>query len=270
MKHLNHYTLITITYNHDKSILRHLKSIITQIKYHRPKSVHLIIIDDFSIDNTPQILNEWVKVNSHYFNKVELQLNSKNIGMKANYLNAMRNNKNPYYKLLAGDDAYVGNIFEFIDYAANFDVVFSPIITSIFKKFYIKDYLFIKLLNGINNEIITNLIYGKNVFSAPGGYVHPSLFDSGLSNYLEYSLDSYHEDLPSWLYLFVISKISFVTYPSPICIYYPKDNKYDSLKYLIKYILSSSKLLTGYILNGRKYNTTPKNLKYFLKNINQL
>ncbi len=87
-----------ITYNHELFIKQALESVLKQVadfKY------EIVIGDDFSQDNTVNILREF---QAKYGDKIRLFLNKKNLGAQRNFFNVFRACRGNYIALLEGDD----------------------------------------------------------------------------------------------------------------------------------------------------------------------
>jgi hypothetical protein len=221
------YQLITFTYNHERCILRHLNSIKAQIIEYG-KEVYLTIIDDCSSDRNILIIKKWINTNKSLFIQIDFKINEKNLGIKETYLSCLKEIKFQKVKILAGDDLYIGNIFQFLDFSATKPIVFSP------SAYLINNVLLPKVeLNlHLSKSEITNLILkGQNPFSAPGVYINPKIITNDFMNYLSNHGDIFREDLPSWYYFIVLSNTEYYIYDFPVTIYIPSFINSESINH---------------------------------------
>ncbi len=93
-------TIIVPAYNSEATILQTLTSIANQTH----QKLELLIADDASTDNTPLICNEWVEKNRGRFERVELIINQKNLGIVGNLDQLYRRARGDWIKPIAGDD----------------------------------------------------------------------------------------------------------------------------------------------------------------------
>lgn len=87
------------TYNGEKYLKEQLDSILSQTY----QNIRLVISDDCSNDNTVQILKEYEKKDS----RIELYIQSKNLGVVKNIEFLLKKVKNPYYMLADQDDVWL-------------------------------------------------------------------------------------------------------------------------------------------------------------------
>ena len=217
------YQFIVITYNHEKLILDHLKSIKYQIdKYGHDKEIVLTVVDDCSQDNTISVVKDYIEENKKLFQHTMVIVNVENIGIKYNWLKSINSIVSDKFKILAGDDVYLeqSNIFEFMDYCYGKDLVFSPIY--IFGKLTLSQILYTgKLIFLSNYPKLTRKLIKNNInfFYAPGSFISRDILSSiDYQQYLILNARDY-EDWPSWLFLFIknstvynVSKVPYVDY----------------------------------------------------------
>lgn len=211
------YQLITLTYNHESCIMRHLNSIKAQV-IDKSLEVYLTIVDDCSSDSNVSVIKNWIHKNRSLFIETDLIINNENLGTKETYLRCLKEIKYQKVKILAGDDLYINNIFRFLDYSADKPIVFSPS-AYLIKKVLIPNVSLNLHLSRI--EIINSIVKGHNPFTAPGVYINPKLITNDFLEYLSSHGDIFREDLPSWYYFFVIKKQDYFIYDSPVTIYNP-------------------------------------------------
>ena len=87
-------SVIVPCYNHEKFVQQTIESIINQ-SY---KNIELIVIDDGSTDNSPQILKELSKKYNFYY------IHQKNIGLPATLNKMIKIAKGKYISIIASDD----------------------------------------------------------------------------------------------------------------------------------------------------------------------
>ena len=117
-------SVIVITYNSASFVLETLES----IKEQTYKNIELIVSDDFSTDNTIQIVKQWIEQNKRKFINVVIIESEKNTGISANCNRGLHKAQGEYVKFIAGDDLlYETCIEENVKYSTthNCDFVFS-------------------------------------------------------------------------------------------------------------------------------------------------
>ena len=120
-------TLAVITYNSSKYILNTLNSILGQTY----PNIELIISDDCSTDNTPEIIDNWLLKHSSKFTFAKFIKTPKNIGVSGNCNNAIRAGKGEWIKLLSGDDQFFPYTIEkYMEFVEN-----NPTVNICFAKF---------------------------------------------------------------------------------------------------------------------------------------
>lgn len=102
MKEVNlpQISVIVITYNSGRFILETLDSVKNQLY----SNIELIISDDFSSDNTIEVVKTWVSSNCSFFTTVNILESDKNNGVSANCNRGIRNSSGEWLKIIAGDD----------------------------------------------------------------------------------------------------------------------------------------------------------------------
>lgn len=96
----NLVTICVITYNSSLYVKETLESILNQ-DY---ENIEVIISDDCSTDNTPQICREWVVNNERQFNRCIFTHTPYNKGITGNYNHALTLCRGEWIKYIAGDD----------------------------------------------------------------------------------------------------------------------------------------------------------------------
>jgi len=102
-------SVLLISYNHEKLIAEAIKSVFIQKEY--IKDIELIVLDDGSSDNTPDILRRMQRDSPIRMNVIF----NKHEGVAAiarNMLNLIELSSNKYIAFLASDDSYVPNRFK--------------------------------------------------------------------------------------------------------------------------------------------------------------
>lgn len=236
------YQFITITYNQELLILEHLQSIKYQIEtYGKNKKIILSVFDDCSSDSNAKVIRTFLDQNTHLFHSAKLIVNDTNLGIKKNYLKSLNSIVTNRFKILAGDDLYSNsrNIFEFMDYCSDLDVVFSPVYISgnyLFSQLlYTGKILFLSKFPSLLKKLIINDI---NFFYAAGSFISRNILQS--KDYLNALLNAEvdYEDSPSWQFLFVENLYNFKVYKSPVVDYrvgnnYKLNNFYSKSELLV-------------------------------------
>lgn len=96
--------VLLATYNGEKYIREQIESILNQTY----RNIRLIISDDCSKDNTPEILREYEKKD----NRIELYIQEKNLGVVKNIEFLLSKVKNNYYMLSDQDDVWLSEKIE--------------------------------------------------------------------------------------------------------------------------------------------------------------
>lgn len=91
-------SVVTIAFNQEKYIRDALESFMMQ---KTDFSFEVIVGDDASTDNTPEIIKEYAKSTPEIFKAI---LRKKNIGVVPNFINALRAAKGKYIAICEGDD----------------------------------------------------------------------------------------------------------------------------------------------------------------------
>lgn len=199
------FTFLTISYNQEKYIIEHLESIKYQIKkYANGRNMYYILADDGSSDNTVELAEQWLKLNSSLFKDVRILDCSKNNGTVFNYIRAINSVTTLRYKCLAADDLYyVNNVIDLEDKA---DIVLSPsLFFSDDGETLIGKNLFYYVCAGkkdeaLKKEIKKELAYYCGIH-APGSFVNLNITqDKQFQKYL--SQFKWIEDYPQWYYIF--------------------------------------------------------------------
>jgi len=245
------YQFITITYNHANLIEEHLESIKLQIlNFGVDKIVQLTVIDDCSKDGNSDVISNWIESNKNFFWKTNLIVNETNIGIKSNYLKAIKEIVTPKYKLLGGDDLYIesSDVFNFMDYCSLQDSVFSPHLVQGRKTLGQSLYLYRLSYYKEHPNFIKLLLKDFNLFNAPGSYVNPKILSSAEYNrYLESSVE-FFEDWPTWRFLFIEKQFTIDFYSKYIVDYRPSSdriseyNSYKKIRVLSKNIATHFKI----------------------------
>lgn len=124
------FTFLTLTYNHERYIISHLESIKYQINnFSNKREIQLIIVDDFSSDNTILKIESWMSINSYLFKEIKVIKNAANLGLCKSIAKGYEEISGNYYKALAGDDLYsLEDIFGIEKYLEKYDILFTNII----------------------------------------------------------------------------------------------------------------------------------------------
>lgn len=96
-------TVGVITYNSSKYIIDTLNS----VKDQTYPNIELVISDDCSTDNTPELAKKWIEENGYLFTVAKFISTPHNLGVAGNCNNAIRGGKGEWIKLLSGDDKFL-------------------------------------------------------------------------------------------------------------------------------------------------------------------
>lgn len=112
------FSFCILAYNHENYILEHLESIKFLVENHAKEiKVQLVINDDFSFDNTVNLIEGWLSINGSKFNSIVRLYNKVNLGTCKSLLNVLESVNTDFIKITAGDDVYsYENIFEMTDF----------------------------------------------------------------------------------------------------------------------------------------------------------
>lgn len=94
-------TVICSCYNHENFVIESLNSVINQ-DY---KNIELIIIDDFSSDNSKKTIENWLL----NYPEITFIANENNLGITKSFNNALKSAKGKYIIDLAADDCLLSN-----------------------------------------------------------------------------------------------------------------------------------------------------------------
>ncbi len=117
-------TVCLITYNHEKFIRSAIESILNQeVNF----ELEIIIADDFSNDNTREIILEYYQSNK---NLIKLLFQKSNVGAAHNFMNLINLAKGKYIAYLEGDDYWIDNQkikkqVEFMEKNPDYNIVFT-------------------------------------------------------------------------------------------------------------------------------------------------
>ena len=92
--------VVMITYNHEKHIKKAIEGVLMQDCQYK---INLIISNDYSKDNTDNIVKEMIEVHPNG-NWIDYNLNYENLGLKENFKNTLLKCKSNYIALCDGDD----------------------------------------------------------------------------------------------------------------------------------------------------------------------
>ena len=98
-------SVIVTCYNHEKYIVQCLDSILTN----RVPDIELIICDDFSSDNSVEIVEQWLNRNADCFENTQLIRHAKNEGVTASLNELISLCRGDIISPLASDDYYLPN-----------------------------------------------------------------------------------------------------------------------------------------------------------------
>ena len=106
-------SIVVATYNSAKTVIETLDS----IKAQSYDNIELIVTDDYSQDNTIDIVSQWIEGNRNRFVNVELVVTEKNTGVSGNFHRGITRSKGDWIKSIAGDDLLIPTaIYEYISF----------------------------------------------------------------------------------------------------------------------------------------------------------
>lgn len=91
-------SVVTITYNNAHQIEKAIRGVLNQ---KAPFKIELIISDDASTDNTPQVIEKWRR---RYPDIIRYYRNPQNLGLQRNYLEAYKHCTGKYLAMCDADD----------------------------------------------------------------------------------------------------------------------------------------------------------------------
>ena len=94
------FSIVCVTYNQENLIKECLDSIAGQ-DYRR---IELIVCDDCSTDQTPQVVEGWLEDHQGRFKNILFLKNEENLGISAAHDRGLRCTTGKYLKYIAGDD----------------------------------------------------------------------------------------------------------------------------------------------------------------------
>lgn len=104
MQQNNLVTVICTCYNHEKYAIKSIQSVINQTY----KNIQLIVVDDFSQDNSVKIIANFLL----NYPSIQFIKNNNNLGVTKSFNNAMQNAKGQFIIDLAADDVLMPNCIE--------------------------------------------------------------------------------------------------------------------------------------------------------------
>ena len=178
-------TVICLCYNHESFVVEALESVLNQTH----KNVELIIADDFSTDNSVQVIENWLKKNP----KIPFLINKENLGNTKSFNQCLKIAKGEYIIDLAADDILKSDCIENqlkgfnTTVHQNVGVIYGNAELVTEKGDFIKDYfitdkqkrriksqptgdIYIGLLNGNNNLCSITALIKREVFENLEGY----------------------------------------------------------------------------------------------------
>lgn len=117
-------SVVMLAYNHAKFISEAIESFLSQKTYF---PIKLIIAEDFSTDNTREIIINYQK---KYPKKIKLILQNENVGAKKNNIDLFENLEGKYIAALEGDDYWIDPLklqkqVDFLEENEDYQMVFS-------------------------------------------------------------------------------------------------------------------------------------------------
>lgn len=170
-------SVTVITYCSSKTVTDTLES----IKNQSYQNLELIISDDCSKDNTVDICQKWIDINSDRFVRVKLIRSDKNTGTSANINRAIKECHGEYRKSIAGDDILEPDcILENLKFIGDADAVFSDLVYFDDKglKEFKSDDLLLKALTTLSPRKRLKLYCQTMIFcNVPTWFVRTSIYN---------------------------------------------------------------------------------------------
>lgn len=94
-------TVVCLCFNHEKFIIECLNSVLNQLY----SPIQLIIVDDFSTDNSKKVIETWLQKNP----EIEFIINDSNLGITQSFNKGLKLAKGEYIIDLAADDVLLPN-----------------------------------------------------------------------------------------------------------------------------------------------------------------
>lgn len=178
-------TVICLCYDHESFVVEALESVLNQTH----KNVELIIADDFSTDNSVQVIENWLEKNP----EIPFLINKENLGNTKSFNQCLKMAKGEYIIDLAADDILKSDCIENqlkgfnMTVHKNVGVIYGNAELVTEKGDFIKDYfitdkqkrriksqptgdIYIGLLNGNNNLCSISSLIKREVFDNLKGY----------------------------------------------------------------------------------------------------
>lgn len=199
-------TVICSCYNHQDYVITALESVKAQT-YAR---VELIVVDDFSNDDSRKIIKTWI---ANHPEIVYIE-NPINLGLNASVNHALKKAKGTYFMDFAADDVLLPNCIESLvekyQTNPNYGFVFgnADIINAIGEKLntYFNSQRVEKIENAISDHFYQHLLKKSDVICSISALYNKTIFNQ-LKGYDE---DLYFEDLDYWLRVSKKHPIAFV------------------------------------------------------------
>jgi hypothetical protein len=230
----SYFQFIVKTYNFEKYINYYLYSVKYQIEHFGENRRFLIdIIDDFSNDNTINVVETFLIEHSDLFVNSNIHRSIKNFGVSETQNLAISKIRCKFYHIMDGDDFYNQvNLFEFISLSKKYDYLFSPNLSYKSKgswksiRFNFKSYFRIKYST---NKL--KILSKFNPIPNPGSWVSAKAINFNIHRASElashYKPLIFHENKLSlnggdhlvWMLLFTENKFNYYFYDYPVVIY---------------------------------------------------
>lgn len=168
-------SIVIICYNQEEVICDCLNSLLLS----DTRDVELVISDDCSLDNSVEVVRDWLSKNSSRFERTYINRLEKHNGTVGNIVSGMKFVASPFVKLIAADDWFLPESIDYMRYFCkdnNFDAAFSPIcIARIVNNKYViaNDYYPAsddKLFFSLSNKEQFAVMLKHNCLKAPGAF----------------------------------------------------------------------------------------------------
>lgn len=201
-------SIVCSCFNHENYVIESLNSIVNQTY----ENIQLIVVDDFSSDNSVEKIKKWAKD----FKDVQIIENNKNLGITKSFNNAVRFAKGDFLMDLAADDVLEKNSIEvlvkaFLDSGEeNISLIFGNAnlinekgnVTSV----VYDQTMMSKVLEATEGNFYEKLLADSTYICSVAGLYNKKIFDQ-LKGYDD---DLFFEDFDYWLRAVKHAKIKFI------------------------------------------------------------
>lgn len=193
--------IIVLTYNEAEYVSQTLDSLLAQKCQFKYK---IYVNDDGSKDGTDVILKKYA---ANYPNMIDLQINKKNLGISANYFNAIERSESDYIAECSGDDWWCDEYklqkqVDYLESRREIGLVYTRV-----KTFSNGEYKELPLGKDSSFEY---MVFNYTPFSALTVCFRRDLADRYIKEINPVSHKWCMEDLPMWMWMSQVSKFGYI------------------------------------------------------------